>query len=46
MSKKFLVPVGKRVLGKDLGFTPTPNMINEAELRKDFDESCRKKSLS
>ena len=42
LSNKFLNETEIRVLEKGLGFVPTPNMINEEDLRRDFNEFSRK----
>ena len=42
LSNKFLNKTEIRVLEKGLGFVPTPNMINEEDLRRDFNEFSRK----
>ena len=42
LSKKVLSQTEINVLEKGLGFSPTPSFINEADLRRDFNESSRK----
>ena len=42
LSNKVLSQTEISVLEKGLGFVPTPNMINEADLRRDFNEFSRK----
>ena len=42
MSNKVLSQTEISVLEKGLGFVPTGNMINEADLRRDFNEFSRK----
>ena len=42
LSSKVLTDMEIKVLGKGLGYVPTPSFINEADLRSDFDEFCRK----
>ena len=42
LSNKVLSETETSVLEKGLGFVPTPNMINEADLRRDFNDSSRK----
>ena len=42
LSKKVLTETEIRVLERGLGFVPTPKLINEENLRKDFDEFSRK----
>ena len=40
--KKVLSNTEIKVLDKSLGFSPTPSLINEADLQRDFDEFARK----
>ena len=42
LSKKVLTKTEIGVLEKDLGFVLTPNLINEENLRRDFDDFSRK----
>ena len=42
VNKKVLTPVEIKVLEIGLTFVPMPNMINEANLKRDFDEFGRK----
>ena len=42
LSHKVLSDLEISVLGKGLGFSPTPTFINEADLRRDFAEFARK----
>ena len=42
LSNKVLSQTEIDILEKGLGFVPTPNMINEADLRRDFNEFSRK----
>ena len=42
LSHKVLSDLEISVLGKGLGFSPTPTSINEADLRRDFAEFARK----
>ena len=42
LSNKVLSQTETSVLEKGLGFVPTPNMINEADLRRDFNDFSRK----
>ena len=42
LSKKILSQTEINMLEKGLGFPATPSFINEAELRKDFNEFSRK----
>ena len=42
LSKKVLHEIEIQVLEKGLGFVPTPNSINEEDLRRDFGEFSRK----
>ena len=42
LSKKVLSQTEINVLEKGLGFSPTPSFINEADLRRDFNEFSRK----
>ena len=42
LSKKVLNEIEIKVLEKGLGFVPTPNIINEEDLRRDFGEFSRK----
>ena len=42
LSKKVLHEIEIQVLEKGLGFVPTPNSINEEDLRRDFGEVSRK----
>ena len=42
LSKKVLSEIEIKVLEKGLGFVPTPNIINEEDLRRDFGEFSRK----
>ena len=42
LSNKVLSQMEISVLQKGLGFVPTPNMINESDLRRDFNEFSRK----
>ena len=42
LSGKFLSDVEMKVLEKGLDFAPIQNKINEPELRKDFEEFCRR----
>ena len=42
LSNKVLSQTKISVLEKDLGVLPTPNMINEVDLRRDFNEFSRK----
>ena len=42
LSKKVLSKTEIKVLEKDLGFSPTPSFINEADLQRDFDDFARK----
>ena len=45
LSNKVFSQTEISVLEKGLEFVPTPNMINEADLRRDFDEFSRKKEV-
>ena len=38
LSKKVLNKIENKVFEKGLGFVPTPNIINEEDLRRDFSE--------
>ena len=40
--KKVLSNTEIKVLDNSLGFSPTPSLINEADLQRDFDEFARK----
>ena len=42
LSKTVLSKTEIKVLEKDLGFSPTPSVINEADLQRDFDDFARK----
>ena len=42
LSKKVLTETEIGVLERGLGFVPTPNLINEENLRRDFDDFSRK----
>ena len=42
LSKKVLTETEIKVLERGLGFVPTPNLINEADLRRDFEDFSRK----
>ena len=42
LSYKVLTDLEISVLGKELGFSPTPTFINEADLRRDFADFARK----
>ena len=42
LSKPVLTETKVRVLERGLGLVPTPNMINEENLRRDFNELSRK----
>ena len=42
LNKKLLVETEIEVLERDLGFVPTPNLINEKNLSRDFDDFSRK----
>ena len=42
LSHKVLTDLEISVLGKGLGFSPTPTFINEADLRRDFADFARK----
>ena len=42
MSNKVLSQPEIKVLEKGLGFVPIPNLINEADLRQNFNEFSRK----
>ena len=41
-SQKVLTETEIKVLERGLGFAPTPNLINEADLRRDFEDFSRK----
>ena len=45
LSHKVLTDLEISVLGKGLGFSPTPTFINEADLRRDFADFARKMKL-
>ena len=42
LSQKVLTATEIKVLERGLGFVPTPNLINEADLRRDFEDFSRK----
>ena len=42
MCQKFLKATEIKVLERGLGFAPTPNLINEADLQRDFEDFSRK----
>ena len=42
LSQKALTATEIKVLERGLGFVPTPNLINEADLRRDFEDFSRK----
>ena len=42
MGQKVLTETEIKVLERDLGFAPTPDLINEADLRREFEDFSRK----
>ena len=42
MSHKVLTETEMKVLERNLGFVPTPNLINETDFRRDFEDFSRK----
>ena len=42
LSQKVLTATEIKVSERGLGFVPTPNLINEADLRRDFEDFSRK----
>ena len=42
LSKKILTDIEIKVLDKGLDYAPIQNKINEPELRRDFEEFCRR----
>ena len=42
MSHKVLTETEIKVLERNLGFVPTPNLINETDFRRDFEDFSRK----
>ena len=42
LSNKILYGTEINVLGKGLGFTPTPSFINESDFKRDFEDFARK----
>ena len=45
LSKKVLTDIEIKVLEKGLDYAPIQNKINELELRKDFEDFCRRMRL-
>ena len=42
LNQKVLIATEIKDLDRSLGFAPTPNLINEADLRRDFEDFSRK----